>query len=145
MSSQILKSAASSVPGTTGMTIFSILTSQKKQEQFREHEILAALLKIFPLNDKARMTLAWAGHYGVGMAFNTINQQLLKKLKSSPTLLNGILLGAVNGAVGITIWKLIFMLHPSPPNINLNKYLSHLMIAHLVFGALSNFSMKSSS
>ncbi len=145
MSSQLLKSAVSSIPGTTGMTFFSILTSQKKNEQFREHEILSALLKIFHLNEKSRKTLAWAGHYGMGMSFNVVNQQILKKLKISPTLLNGVLLGAANGAVGIMIWKLIFKLHPSPPNINLNKYLAHLMIAHLVFAALSNISMKKAS
>lgn len=143
MNSHVLKSAASSIPGTTGMTVFSILTSQKKHQQFREHEILSALLKIFPLNERTRNTLAWTGHYGMGMAFNVINQQLLKKLKGSPTFLNGLLLGAVNGAIGITIWKIIFELHPSPPKINLNRYLAHLMIAHLVFAGLSNVSMKS--
>lgn len=143
MNSHVLKSAASSIPGTTGMTVFSILTSQKKHQQFREHEILSALLKIFPLNERTRNALAWTGHYGMGMAFNVINQQLLKKLKGSPTFLNGLLLGAVNGAIGITIWKIIFELHPSPPKINLNRYLAHLMIAHLVFAGLSNVSMKS--
>lgn len=142
MNSQLIKSAALSVPGTTGMTVFSILTSKKKHQQFREHEILSALLKIFPFTEKTRNILAWAGHYGMGMAFNAINQQMLKKIKSSPTLLNGLLLGAANGAIGITIWKIIFELHPSPPKINLNRYLAHLMIAHLVFAGLSNLSMK---
>jgi hypothetical protein len=143
MTSLLAKSAASSIMGTTGMTIFSILSSQKKNQQFREHEILAALLKILPINSRHRMALAWAGHYGMGMAFNMVNQLLLKKLKSSPTLLNGLLLGAANGVIGVTVWKTIFELHPSPPKINVNHYLSHLMLAHLVFAALSNVSMKS--
>lgn len=140
MNITIAKPAISGAIGTSFMTIFSALVSEKKNRQFREHKILKELLKIFPLENRNRSALAWVGHYTMGMAFNVINQYSLKKIKTPPTILNGILLGAINGIIGISIWKIIFAIHPSPPKIELNRYLAHLMLAHLVFATFSNIS-----
>ncbi|NJO69152.1 MAG: hypothetical protein HC830_07610 [Bacteroidetes bacterium] len=85
---------------------------------------------------------AWAAHYSMGMAFGIANQIILRKTKANPTLLNGLLVGALNGAIGITVWKAIFEIHPSPPEINLKRHLGHLMLAHLVFAVLSNAGMR---
>jgi hypothetical protein len=142
MNVDLVKPSLSGAIGTTCMTIFSVVSSEKKNRQFREHEILAKLLEVFPIDKTNRVALAWLGHFGMGMGFNTINQALLKSINKRPTFLNGLLLGAANGLVGIAVWKAIFALHPSPPKINLNRYLAHLMLAHLVFAAFSNISMK---
>ena len=142
MNNDLVKSAISSVIGTTFMTIFSIVTSEKKDRQFREPEILSKLLEVFPLNKSNRVALGWIAHYLTGMTFNMANQAILNKLKTSPTFFNGLLLGGFNGAIGVAIWKAIFEAHPSPPRISLNRYLAHLMFAHLIFAALANVSMK---
>jgi hypothetical protein len=142
MENNLAKSALTGVIGTTFMTIFSIITSEKKGRQFREHEILIKLLKAFPISKSNRVALGWIAHYLTGMTFNMANQAILKKLKTSPTFFNGLILGGLNGAIGIAVWKLIFETHPSPPKISLNRYLAHLMLAHLVFASLANLSMK---
>lgn len=144
MNTDLVKPALSGAIGTTCMTLFSIITSEKKKRQFREYEILTMLLKEFPVSKSNRVALGWIAHYLTGIAFNVANQKLLKLLKTKPTLLNGILLGVANGIIGIVIWKTIFKIHPSPPAISLNRYLPHLMLAHLIFGAFSNVSMRGS-
>lgn len=142
MNNNLAKSAISGVMGTTFMTLFSIITSEKKNRQFREHEILSMLLKAFPVEKSNRVAIGWIAHYMTGVAFNTVNQSILRKLEKSPTFFNGLLLGAVNGTIGIAIWKTIFELHPNPPKISLNRYLAHLMLAHLVFASMANVTMK---
>lgn len=142
MNVDLVKPSISGAIGTSIMSLFSTVTSEKKHRQFREHEILAMLLKPLPLSKRNRLVLAWLGHYAIGIGFNTINQTLLKSLRKKPGFLNGLLVGAANGLIGIAVWKTIFALHPSPPKISLNRYLAHLMLAHLVFGAFSNISMK---
>ena len=142
MNVDLVKPSLSGAIGTTCMTLFSVMSSEKKHRQFKEHEILAILLKPLPLSKNKRLALAWLGHYAVGIGFNTLNQTLLKSLRKKPGFFNGLLLGAANGLIGIAIWKTIFALHPKPPKINLNRYLAHLMLAHLVFGAFSNISIK---
>lgn len=142
MTNDLVKSALTGVIGTSFMTLFSIITSEKKNRQFKEPEILGMLLKNLPINKGNRIAIGWIAHYLTGVAFNVVNQNILKKLHSSPTFFNGLLLGAVNGAVGVAIWKAIFEAHPNPPKISMNRYLAHLMLAHLIFAALSNVSMK---
>lgn len=142
MSAELLKPALSGAIGTTFMTVFSSLVSEKKKRQFREHELLSDLLNVFPIEKNNRIRLALAGHYSTGMAFNIANQWILRKMKAKPTLLNGILLGALNGAIGIAVWKTIFEIHPSPPKISLKRHLAHLLLAHLIFGTLSNAGMR---
>jgi hypothetical protein len=142
MNNNLAKSAISGVMGTTFMTLFSIITSEKKNRQFREHEILSMLLKTFPIQKSNRVALGWLAHYMTGVAFNTINQYVLRKLQKTPTFFNGLMLGAANGAIGIAVWKTIFEIHPNPPKISLNRYLAHLMLAHLVFASMANVTMK---
>jgi hypothetical protein len=142
MTLDLVKPALAGAVGTTGMTLFSIVTSERKKHQFREHELLSELLKITPLSKNSHASMGWIGHFITEIIFNTINQNVLKAMKKRPDILNGLILGAVNGLVGIAIWKMIFELHPSPPKINLTRYLSHLMLAHLVFAVLSNVSTK---
>jgi len=142
MNNVLIKSAITGAIGTSFMTLLSIITSEQKGRQFREPEILGSLLKPLPLNKNSRLAIGWIAHYITGMGFNMVNQALLKKIKTSPTLFNGLLLGAANGAVGIAIWKAIFEVHPSPPRISQQKYLAHLLLAHIVFAAFSNISMK---
>ncbi|HEX2935484.1 MAG TPA: hypothetical protein VHO72_09045, partial [Bacteroidales bacterium] len=138
MNNNLAKSAFSGVIGTTFMTLFSIFASEKRGRQFREPEILSMLLKDLPINKSKRIIIGWIAHYMVSVSFNMVNQKLLDKLQKSPTFLNGVLLGAVNGAVGLAIWKAIFEAHPSPPKIGLNRYLAHLFLAHLIFASLAN-------
>lgn len=129
--------------GTSGMTAYSVFASHNTQQQFKEHEILSELIKpITPFNKTLRDTIGWIGHYGMGIIFAYANLKYQQKRHLNPTLSRGALLGIVNGMIGITIWRIIFRLHPNPPDIHLRKYLMHLIFAHIVFGISTNLAAK---
>lgn len=131
------KIATAAVTGTSAMTLFSYIISENKNKQFREPEILAQLIqRLFPNHHKI-ITHAegWFLHYAVGTMFCIAYDQLWKGKK--PTLSSGVLLGALCGLVGITVWKATLTLHPNPPAIDFKKYASHLLVAHLIFGGVS--------
>jgi hypothetical protein len=142
MNDNLIKSAVSDIIGSTFMSLFSELITEKKQEQFKQHHILSHLIRKMPLNQDNRLAVGWIAHYLTGVSFNVANQTIINKLRTSPTFFNGLLLGALNGSAGIAIWKAAYEPHPSSPNIRLNKYLAHLVLAHLIFASLANVSMK---
>jgi hypothetical protein len=135
----------STIAGTSAMTLFSYLISEKKEENFREPLVLADLMA--RLNPKMRKQDAaldgWALHYVAGYGFSFVYDKLWKSGKVKPTVLSGILLGAASGLVGILVWKTVFKLHPNPPAKNLKKYFGHLMLAHVVFGVFASLGYRS--
>jgi hypothetical protein len=135
----------STFAGTSAMTLFSYLVSEKKEENFREPLVLADLLS--RLSSKLRKSDAtvdgWALHYIAGLGFSIAYHQLWKSGKVKPGIFSGSLLGAASGLIGIMVWKGVFKLHPNPPAKNLKKYFRHLMLAHVVFGAFAGMAYKS--
>ncbi|MCL6261067.1 hypothetical protein M3O96_18325 [Aquiflexum sp. TKW24L] len=135
----------STVAGTSSMTLFSYLVSEKKEENFREPLVLADLIS--RLSPKMRKSDAavdgWALHYIAGFGFSSLYHKLWKSGKVKPGILSGSLLGAASGLAGILVWKGVFKLHPNPPAKDLKKYFGHLMLAHVVFGAFAGMAYKS--
>ncbi len=139
----IPKIISAGLVGTSMMTLFSYLVSEKKNKQFKEPVLLSTLLGKggslgTSLNGSKENTLdGWVVHYAVGFFFATIYDQIWTKHKSTPTISSGLILGGVNGAIAVGVWKATFELHPNPPKIEYKKYFGHLVVAHLVFGAFS--------
>jgi hypothetical protein len=78
--------------------------------------------------------LGWLIHYVVGFFFIFLYQVYWTASDSHPTVINGIMLGAVNGVIGICGWKFSFALHPNPPSIDFKEYYMQLFFAHVIFG-----------
>lgn len=121
--------------GTSTMTLFSYLTSYLVNDQFKEPKLLSSLF--FTPGKRKAHDPAVGGfvlHYLVGIVFSTAYQLFWKRFFRFPVWKDGLLFGTLCGLVGITIWRLTFAAHPSPPRIRLKPYLFHLYIAHLIFG-----------
>ena len=136
MTHPITKIVAGATAGTAAMTAFSYVASDTKNKEFREPEVLRMLVKrLFPdVSERQGQVAGWLLHYGAGIFFTTLYHQLGKNGKQRPSILNGLLLGGVNGLLGVAIWKAAFALHPRPPKISEKNYFGHLLLAHLVFG-----------
>lgn len=122
--------------GTTLMTIFSYCFSYIFNHQFKEPVLLNKLLKNSTLirEDSINRSVGWLLHYGAGTGFVVIYYILWNYAGVAPSLLNGGLLGFVNGFIGVGVWWIIFSIHQNPPSINLKDYFIHLIAVHIIFG-----------
>jgi hypothetical protein len=134
-----IRIASSSVLATSAMTLYSYTLSNKHHVQYREPEILHILLqRLLRTGQKSYSTAdGWLIHYAVGTMFSMLYHTLWKKTSFKPTILNGIILGSMSGLIGISVWQKVFEWHSDPPIINKNKFLIHLLPAHLIFGIIS--------
>lgn len=134
---------AASIVSTTFMTLFSDVVSKFKGSNYNEAEILSELLnRVSPLNKQQSRAAGWAGHYAVGVGFATVYAAYLKKTRSKPNLLNGLVFGALSGLGGALIWHATFKAHPNPPGVDLKNYYKQLVIAHIIFGACAAMVLK---
>lgn len=132
----ILQIILGALVGTSLMTAFSFRVSRKKDKQFREPQLINELISRaqISINPLKTSPLGWFCHYLTGLIF-TIGYYFFWELTTiDPSLLSGIILGAVNGVIGISIWITAFAISSNPPDIHLKDYYGHLMIAHLIFG-----------
>ncbi len=132
---ELLQLIIATLSGTSAMTLQSYIVSDVKGRQFREPEVLAALIRrLFPVGKVSAAVQGWIVHYTVGIMFSSVYHVLWKKTKIKPTLLSGATLGAISGVIGILVWKKTLELHPNPPAIDVRRYYGHLLVAHIVFG-----------
>lgn len=129
----------SSVAGTGAMTIFSHLVSSLKHEQFSEPETLATFIERLMPQIKMRdaKVTAWSLHFVTGLVFALSAIRLTKKKEIKPTLLKGILFGTACGMIGVLLWNTLYNLHPDSPRKDMNKFSGHLMLAHIIYGAVT--------
>lgn len=126
----------SGLAGTTAMTVFSYLVSQKQGKYFKEPEILNDLLyRLLKVRrDRRRGAPGFAAHYTTGSLFSLIYNLFPKKKSPLEELGKGLLFGLAFGLIGIGVWKAVFRLHPNPPSVHVREFVGHLIVAHLVFG-----------
>ncbi len=134
----------SSIVGTSAMTLFSYLISESENENFREPDVLAQLIKRLPnsYSEETAQIAGWGMHYTIGLLFVVIYNELWKQKNIDPTVTSGTLLGAASGLTGIIAWKIMFEAHPNPPAKDLKHYFRHLLFAHVVFGVFSALAYK---
>lgn len=128
---------SSTAAGITLMTVFSYIVSALADDNFKEPELLAVLMKRLGGNwNKPLYLLAgWQLHYLVGLLFVSVYTYLWERNYLKRDLKNGLFLGFLSGIIGIGFWNATFSLHPNPPKIQLKKYFAQLLVAHLLFGA----------
>ena len=134
---QVVKIALAGIAGTSAMTIYSYLLSNSRNKNFREPALLAEMVQklhpSIPKNDA--QIIGWVLHYGVGVFFASVYRFLLKQKTANITA--GAIVGGITGLVGISIWQLSFLLHPSPPRTDYKKFYGQLMVGHVIFGIVT--------
>ncbi|WEA01653.1 hypothetical protein [Mucilaginibacter sp. SJ] len=113
-SANILLSATA---GTTMMTLFSYLVSLAADKNFSEPEHLGTLIhRLAPGTSKKQgQAIDWGAHYAVGLLFVLAYQELWRTGKIKKSIRNGLVLGALSGALAVLVWKATLKMHPAPP------------------------------
>jgi hypothetical protein len=147
--SKITRALVASVPGTTAMTAFSYGLSKALNKQFREPELLSYLVDQQPLV-KITRNYAWADSKGTGFALHYLAgagyaagyEYLWKPFVKLPTLVKGALYGVVAGVIGALVWETVIQLRQDPPRLDKPSYYTHLLLAHMAFGATTAYVSK---
>jgi len=131
----VAKTLLSGIIATSAMTLYSYAVSRKKDENFREPELLAELADDFlPASARDLATPAgWMAHYNVGLGLALALEAYWKKKGKKRSVLNGVLAGTVAGLGGIMVWELTFRLHPREPVIPYHRFYGQLLLAHIVY------------
>lgn len=129
------------IAGTTFMTLFSKAVGEMANENFSEPDLLRKLYhRLAPAEPKPlAKAVGWLGHYGVGLMFSAVYNNLWDKKLVKASGKNSIWLGTVSGALAIGVWKTVFKQHPAPPGIDFKKYYAQLFFAHIVFAMFATF------
>jgi len=133
------KVVAASVAGTSCMTLFSYIYSAVKDDYLKEPKLLDKMIyRVVPsMSKKGSAVSAWALHYAVGLLFAEIYAQTWDMAGLIPGLKHGLAFGAVSGVAAVGIWWLTLKTHPIPPSVTFSKHAVNLLIAHLIFGAVT--------
>jgi hypothetical protein len=81
---KISKIIAGSLVGTSAMTVFSYVISERKNKLFKEPALLNLLLgkvKASDLHQNKKNPEGWIVHYLVGLFFTVVYDQIWKKTK----------------------------------------------------------------
>lgn len=134
----------SAAAGTTLMTLFSYLVSLAEQKNFSEPEHLGTLMHRLVPGSSKKMTQAvgWGAHYAVGLLFVLAYQELWKGGQIKKSLINGLILGALSGALAVLVWKATMKSHPAPPWIDFTKFYIQLVPAHIVFAVCATLTSR---
>ena len=128
------------VIGTSLMTGYSYLISDKKKDHFREPELLNEWLHSnVPALNQSHI-YGWLLHYGVGESFVIIYKQFWRRDKLSG-LIGTSFLGLISGLIGASVWKIVLKTHPNPPK-DTDSFFRHLLAAHVVFSLGSRIGLK---
>ena len=122
------------------MTVYSYWKAKKHREQFEEPVLLGKLVRrTIPqkITPQSSNIAGWIIHYTIGGLFNVAYDQLWKKSSLKPGAVNGFLLGAPSGLLGMAAWAILLHVHSNPPHTHLEKHLKQLFTAHLIFGISS--------
>jgi len=127
----LLKGAAA----TSMMTIFSYIVSEQKGKNFKEPQLLAALIRgeLPKADEKFVLPAGWAAHFGAGFSFSVFCQYIFDNTKISKTAATAMALGTFGGLTGIEIWKISFRHNQNPPKTDFENFYRHVFIAHLIF------------
>lgn len=132
-----VKAIIPSVAGTLMMTSFSKLLSLAYDKNYSEPAHLKALIgRLAPVLTKEEAALAgWGAHLAAGYAFCLSYIEACEAGKIKMTARDALLVGLINGALAVLIWKLTYKLHPLPPRLATRAYYLQLVPAHVVFAA----------
>lgn len=129
------------IPGltaTTAMTGYSYLAAKYEQQAIQLPKVLGLLLKdVLPGRYQDQHQAAgWLTHYAIGIGWAGVCRYAYGKLRSRSVSKDMLVIGFTSGITAITVWKLMFKLHPKPPHTPMPALMRHLFIAHIIYGAV---------
>ena len=125
---------------TTTMTLFVLLVNKVTGKRLNVIRILGTMLTSQTQADGStspRTNSIAAGvtaHYAVGFFFTTVYVIAWQHNWLGYALTDCAVIGLVTGMVGIIVWRIYFAIHRFAPAVQLNIYLTTILIAHIVFG-----------
>jgi hypothetical protein len=76
-------------------------------------------------------TVASLIHYFIGVGFSYLYLwQLVERLLIND-IISALLYGAILGSIAVIAWRLLFFIHPNPPQIELTPYLITIWFGHI--------------
>ena len=137
------RTMSAAVLGTSAMTLYSYFLSGTKNRNFREPENLSILLRrTAPVGEREAEAICWTAHYTVGLLFVLVYEEFYASTQLRPGIRSGLTLGFFTGLFAILVWKMVFDLHPRPPQKDFKKYYGQLLVAHIIFGLVSTMVYK---
>jgi uncharacterized membrane protein YdcZ (DUF606 family) len=144
---KLLNAIISGIAGTALMTLFMYLLSYITKRRLKVVKILGTMLTIYS-NPEGKLsesnkaiTIGILTHYGVGIFFAICYLILWRNGIGKPDLTNAFIFGLINGVLGIFVWRLFILIHPSPPKLPFKTYMISIIIGHIVFatGVICSF------
>jgi hypothetical protein len=148
---KLLYAIIAGIGGTGFMTLFMYLSSYITKRRLKVVKILGTMLTLYS-NPEGKLseshkaiTLGILTHYTVGIFFAICYLILWHYGIGKPDLINAVIFGLVNGILGIFIWRLFLLIHPSPPLLSFKSYMTSLLLGHIIFalGVMSTFNLLS--
>jgi hypothetical protein len=135
---------AAATAGTTMMTLFSYIVSLVANKNFSEPEHLTTMLyRLAPgMSKKQARVSGWGAHYVVGLLFVLVYRELWKTGRIKRSVRNGLILGALSGALAVLVWKGTLKAHPLPPWLDYTNYYIQLVPAHIVFAVCATLTSR---
>ncbi|MDN3724130.1 hypothetical protein QRD02_07030 [Aequorivita sp. SDUM287046] len=117
------------------MTGFSALITQLLKRELREHLLLAQLLHTYKghSSGKPSVLIGWIVHFAFGLFFMACYELLWMLTDVIRSLWWSIIFGMLIGLVGIMGWKVMFKIHPKPPELHFKTFYIQLFFAHIIF------------
>jgi hypothetical protein len=136
---QVAKIIIAGSAGTSAMTIFSYALSEVRDTNFKEPVLLAKMIANLnvPIKKEDTRLQGWLLHYGVGIFFAFTYRHFLKEIRPLDKVKAGLIIGALTGVFGMSVWRLTFLLHPKPPVTNYRRFYGQLLVAHVIFGVVT--------
>jgi hypothetical protein len=78
----------------------------------------------------------WLIHYAIGIGFAAAYKQLLNLTGAKPTIVNGVIAGAITGYPASLVWDTTMKKHPLPPRKRNISFYLQLTAGHAIFGAV---------
>lgn len=126
----------STIAATSAMTLFSYVISSSFKQLYKEPLLLKYVITRFgiTISNPSKEILAWFIHYAIGFIFVLSYYFLWHFQIVDYTVINGFILGAISGMIGIAGWVVIFNVSGFYKKADDEGYYIQLFIAHIIFG-----------
>jgi hypothetical protein len=124
--------------GTSVMTAFSHVLSQRAGENFSEPELLAFFYKAFGLPAHRLAGIAgWHLHYTMGVSWTFLYALMLKKGWIKNHRATALAVGAASGLAAVACWRRLFSASSRRPRTHTLTFYAQLIPAHILFALMA--------